>query len=607
MPQTALPTLLHHLRRVADPQGAAVTADTELLARFIAARDQSAFELLVWRHAHLVYNVCRRVLQREHDAEDVFQATFLMLACKAGSIHRHESLAAWLYRVAYRLALRARSNRDTRSFQERQAALACELNCSSDPSADVAQQDLCEVLDQEIYRLPAKYQAPVVLCYLEGKTNDEAAVQLRCPIGTVLTRLSRARKRLRTRLARRGIVVSVAGMAALQIIEPVPAAVIDPAIRTGTVTTIHEASATGLVSTTVATLTRGVSNAMAMTKLKIGFLVFLALSLAAAGPALFAHRLWAQDPLLVTQADRDEADLTTPDEPDQADMPPRPDEKKPAPADKHKQREKAEETVSKTFKTGSAPRLVVQLHNGGIRLEASAEREVSITVTKEARASTEEAAKAALKQIDVKMNQEGDKITLTASADEARSKDVSLGASAAIKTPAGAILELKTDNGGVTISGGTGEVRVQTSNGGVHVTDHRGAQQLKTRNGGISVSGGAGKLELETSNGPVEIQAEKALVTATTRNGAMKFEGSLAEGGKHSLHTTNGPILLTLPADARFRIDAKTSHGTIKSGFEVERTGEKSKTRLTGSVGQNPSTTLHVETTNGGVEIRPKK
>jgi RNA polymerase sigma factor (sigma-70 family) len=172
-----------------------------LLHRFAGDRDQAAFALLVERHGPLVLGVCRRVLGTVHDAEDAFQATFLVLARKAGSIRDPDLLGNWLYGVATRIARKARASMHRRQTQERQVSLLPALAAP----ASTADPDLGPVLDEELARLPEKYRAALVLCYLQGKTNEEAARLLRWPTGTVKGRLARARDLLRNRLVRRGL------------------------------------------------------------------------------------------------------------------------------------------------------------------------------------------------------------------------------------------------------------------------------------------------------------------------------------------------------------------------------------------------------------------
>jgi RNA polymerase sigma factor (sigma-70 family) len=181
-----------------------VVTDAELLERFLRDRDEAAFELLMWRHTPVVMGVCRRVLRHRQDAEDAFQATFLILARKGHSIGRRESLTGWLYTVAYRVALRARAAR--RAGPERSLEVPPTDEAQSDPADHLAGQELRRLLDAELSRLPEKYRTAFILCHLEGKTCAEAAQQLGCPRGTIQSRTGRAREHLRARLARRASV-----------------------------------------------------------------------------------------------------------------------------------------------------------------------------------------------------------------------------------------------------------------------------------------------------------------------------------------------------------------------------------------------------------------
>jgi RNA polymerase sigma factor (sigma-70 family) len=189
-------------------------SDEELLEKFLGPDEpasQAAFRVLVGRHGPMVLGVCRHVLDQIHDAEDAFQATFLVLARSAGSIRERRVLARWLYEVAYRIAIRARSRSVRRRMQEKEAAEM--LAVGPRPESDPAWNELRPVLHDEVNRLPEKYRSAVVLCYLEGRTNEEAAAMLRWPVGTVKGRLSRARDLLRSRLTRRGLALSAAFLA----------------------------------------------------------------------------------------------------------------------------------------------------------------------------------------------------------------------------------------------------------------------------------------------------------------------------------------------------------------------------------------------------------
>jgi RNA polymerase sigma factor (sigma-70 family) len=186
--------------QIADSRALDALSDRELLKRFAQRHEEGAFAALVRRHGPMVLSVCRRVLRNGHDAEDAFQATFLVMIEKAQRLRRPELLANWLYGVAYRTALHARQRAARRSEREREA-----VAMSSDPAGDpsVESRELRRVLDEELLRLPDKYRAPLVLCYLEGKTNEEAARQLGWPSGSMSYRLARGRELLRERLQTR--------------------------------------------------------------------------------------------------------------------------------------------------------------------------------------------------------------------------------------------------------------------------------------------------------------------------------------------------------------------------------------------------------------------
>jgi RNA polymerase sigma factor (sigma-70 family) len=279
-----LQTLLRHFRRLTEATGPGALTDGQLLARFVAGRDEAAFEVLLWRHGAMVYDMCRRLLRSEQDAEDAFQATFLALARKAVSVRRGEALASWLYKVAYRIALAARTANAGRA--------AWQGDWSEIPERESAgwtvRNDLRPVLDEEIHRLPEKYRAAFVLCYLEGRTNEEAARQLGCPKGTILSRLARARARLRVRLTRRGLGVSASGLAAFVggggWADALPATLVGKTLTTAF-------TSDSVAAGRVATLTEGALRTMSMTKLKIvlGLLLVAGLMGAAAvGERVFA-------------------------------------------------------------------------------------------------------------------------------------------------------------------------------------------------------------------------------------------------------------------------------------------------------------------------------
>ena len=196
-------TRLRHLETLFHAGTIVGLGDAQLLDRFASRRDEAAeiaFAALVERHGPMVLRVCREVLRDPHEAQDAFQATFLILARKSASIRRRDSLGPWLHGVALRVSACARSAAARRRTHERRRAeITTPLLGPTDGGEEGA------MLHEEIGRLPEKYRTPVVLCYLEGLTHDQAAQKLRWPVGTVRSRLSGARERLRSRLVRRGV------------------------------------------------------------------------------------------------------------------------------------------------------------------------------------------------------------------------------------------------------------------------------------------------------------------------------------------------------------------------------------------------------------------
>src|SRR5947208_3187555 len=200
--------VVQYLRKVALRAAGDNSTDAELLEAFLTRRDQAAFEMLLRRHGAMVLGVCRRALRNAHDAEDAFQATFLVLVRKAATIRPRDMVGNWLYGVACRTSLDAR-----RAAAKRRAKEAAVLPRTQPPDGD--RTDPRAVLDEELQRLPPKCRAVIVLSDLEGKTRKEVALQLGWPEGTVASRLARARARLAKRLARYGLLGSGAAVGTL--------------------------------------------------------------------------------------------------------------------------------------------------------------------------------------------------------------------------------------------------------------------------------------------------------------------------------------------------------------------------------------------------------
>ncbi len=292
MATAQLSTLLRHIHKLAVNHGAQQRTDRQLLDDFAAHRDEAAFTALVARHGRMVLRVCRRVLGHEQDAEDAFQATFLVLARQCGSIRKREALANWLHGVAYRTAMKAkRSAARRRNHETRLRELAPRVAPS--PTWD----DVQAVLDEEIQRLPDAYRAAFVLFVLEGKSGPQAAAELGIKEGAVWMRLTRARQLLQRRLTRRGIELA-AVLAALAVTDNaaqagVPAVLAHVTIRSGLLVAAGE-SAAGVIPSHVAALAAGVTRAMFLTKAKIAVVVLFAAGLMTAAGALTNQALNAQ-------------------------------------------------------------------------------------------------------------------------------------------------------------------------------------------------------------------------------------------------------------------------------------------------------------------------
>jgi RNA polymerase sigma factor (sigma-70 family) len=288
-----LSDVLRYLRKAHDRRGPGDTTDAQLLQRFVAQRDEAAFEALVRAHGPMVFSVCRRVLHDGHDAEDAFQATFLVLVRKAGAIADPALLGNWLYGVAHRTAVNLR-----RQLARRRTSGQPPPDLpAADPEPDVVWRDLRPLLDEEVCRLPGKYRAPVVLCYLQGKTYEEAGRHLGCPKGTVATRLARARELLHNRLSRRGLAPSAAlaalgaGHAAQAV---VPAALERSAVRIGIRAATGRATAADGISAQVASLTESVVRAMFLTRVKTAVALLLTLGTLGAGAGVLAYQARAR-------------------------------------------------------------------------------------------------------------------------------------------------------------------------------------------------------------------------------------------------------------------------------------------------------------------------
>jgi RNA polymerase sigma factor (sigma-70 family) len=293
MPSEHLQAVVRYLRRATAPGDAAAASDAQLLERYAQGRDESAFELLVWRHAQTVLGACRRLLRHEHDAHDCFQATFLALAREAKSIARRESVGGWLYRVACRIALRARAGAARRAARERPLDEA--PSGRPGPCAEAEGRELGQALDEQVNRLPARYREVFVLRCLAGKSAAEAALELGCPVGTVESRLARARERLRAALARRGFTAPaglLAGALAREALAPAP--LVSATVKAATLFAAGQAASAGVVSASVAALAEGALRPMFLYNVKVATALVLALAVGTGTAGLARQRTGAE-------------------------------------------------------------------------------------------------------------------------------------------------------------------------------------------------------------------------------------------------------------------------------------------------------------------------
>ena len=253
--------VLRHLNTLFYCGAAGQLGDAELLEQFVAGRDEAAeaaFAALVERHGVMVLGVCRRVLGNRDEAEDAFQATFLVLAKKASAIARREQLASWLHGVARRAALDARARTARQKAREKRLGAMRPV----EPPDQTMTSELRAVLDEELAHLPERHRAAILLCELEGLSRRDAAIRLGISEGTLSSRLARAKSRLKDRLTRRGFALSSAALASILTHDAhaviLPPVLLDSTIRVATLVAAGSSLA-GVVSTSVATLSEGVS------------------------------------------------------------------------------------------------------------------------------------------------------------------------------------------------------------------------------------------------------------------------------------------------------------------------------------------------------------
>ncbi|HEY7424322.1 MAG TPA: sigma-70 family RNA polymerase sigma factor, partial [Gemmataceae bacterium] len=290
MASTTLGTILRHMRQLAAGEN---RSDRELLEAFAGRHDEDSFAVLVRRHGPLVLRVCRHLLHQEQDAEDVFQATFLVLAMKASSIRNADRLPSFLHGIAYRLALRARRDAARRRAREAQKPAPPPTE-----APNVSWQEVQAILEEEIERLPEKYRLPFLLCHVQGLSRAEAARKLDLKEGTVWSRLNEARTRLQERLAQRGIALSaVLGAVALSdsATAAVPVALLDATVRCARLLAAGGVCA-DIVSARLAILVHAGLRSLGAAKVKLGLSVLVVWLMAAGAAGLMGQARMAQPP-----------------------------------------------------------------------------------------------------------------------------------------------------------------------------------------------------------------------------------------------------------------------------------------------------------------------
>jgi RNA polymerase sigma factor (sigma-70 family) len=278
--------------------------ESQLLDRFLALGDESSFEAIVGRHGPMVLGVCRHVLDDQHDVEDAFQATFLILVKKARSIRDRDVLGTWLHGVARRVAVRAQANSRRRQLRERTGLETLEV--SEQPRDPVESKEIRRVVHDELERLPYRFRAPLVLCDLEGQTHEGAAAQLSCPVGTIKSRLSRGRARLRERLTRRGLASPLLlhdHEITTRLAVDVPSALLRQATRTATGFLTKGTMATGSAAVKTAWLADGVIRSMTITAPKVATTLLLAGTIAVGGVWLTAGQRTSVGQASILQSD----------------------------------------------------------------------------------------------------------------------------------------------------------------------------------------------------------------------------------------------------------------------------------------------------------------
>jgi RNA polymerase sigma factor (sigma-70 family) len=293
MPTSALAPMLRHVRKLA---GAHAHIDAELLSRFVRGADPDALDTLIRRHGPMVLGLCRRIVGNNHDADDAFQATFLVFVRSAAKLKRPELVANWLFGVARRVALKARARMQRNRRREGPISEDCGI-----PNPDPERSEILPLLDDAIAGLPAKYRVPTVLCYLQGHSHAETALRLGCAPGTVATRLARAKTRLRARLLKMGVTSSLASSALSLPTEGFSAAVPPILLRAACSYGSKTVGTAIAIPASILTLTEGLGHTMVIPTWKLVIAAFVTVGAASAGGTALLVPMMANEPPIQSQ------------------------------------------------------------------------------------------------------------------------------------------------------------------------------------------------------------------------------------------------------------------------------------------------------------------